>query len=136
MDGTETHCDSRDILSSRSLVFALFCLPVIAIAIAGSANIGDFWRTVVWTAGLSTMGAACIANAARCGRVHCYITGPFLLAMAVITLLYGFGVVPLGANRWNLISLTVLVGAVGLCCLPELFLGRYRKGKATGANRP
>jgi hypothetical protein len=32
------------------------------------------------------MGVACIVNALRCGRVHCYLTGPFFLLMAVIAL--------------------------------------------------
>jgi len=50
--------------------------------------------------------------------------------MAVVTLLYGIGVVPLGGNGWNRIGLTILVGAIALCCLPELFFGKYRKGPA------
>ena len=47
--------------------------------------------------------------------------------MAVVTLLYGIGVVPLGANGWNVIGMTILVGAIALSYLPELFFGRYRK---------
>jgi hypothetical membrane protein len=73
------------------------------------------------------MGVACTINAARCGRVHCYITGPFFVLMAVATLLYGVGILPLGAKGWSLLSLTILVGALALCCLPELFWGKYRK---------
>jgi hypothetical protein len=46
--------------------------------------------------------------------------------MALLTLLYGVGIVPLGRHGWNLISLTVLVGAVLLCCLPEFLWGRYK----------
>ena len=121
-----TNCQARDILRNPLLSFALFCLPIIAMVAAGSHHISRGWRTVIWTAALSVMGTACLANAARCGRVHCYLTGPFLLGMAVVTLLYGVGVVPLGANGWNLISLTTLVGAIALCCVPELFFGRYR----------
>ena len=87
-------------------------------------------RTVVWTVALSAIGTACIANAVRCGRLHCYITGPFFVAMAVVTLLYGVGDVPLGGSGWNLIGLTILAGAIALCCLPELLLGKYRKRSA------
>jgi hypothetical protein len=43
--------------------------------------------------------------------------------MAIVTLLYGLGVLPLGGNGWNLIGLTILGGAVALCCLPELIFG-------------
>ena len=71
-----------------------------------------------------------MVNAARCGRVHCYLTGPFFLVMAVVTLLYGLGIMPLGRGGWNLISMAILIGAIVLCCLPELLFGRYRKGCA------
>ena len=73
------------------------------------------------------MGIACVANAVRCGRLHCYLTGPFFLALALVTLLYGLGVLPLGRNGWNWISLTILAGAIVLWCLPELLLGKYRE---------
>lgn len=115
---------SRDIFSSPLLAFAVFWLPAIAIVVAGASR---EWRTPVWTIALGVMGLACIANARRCGRVHCYITGPFFLAMALVTLLYRFGFVPLGRNGWNLIGLINLVGAMLLCCVPEMLFGKYRK---------
>lgn len=127
MKSDTTTSRSRDILSNRLLSFALFCLPVIAIVATGYYEVGKGWRTAAWAAALSIMGTACVANAARCGRMHCYLTGPFFLVMAVVTLLYGIGVVPLGANGWNVIGMTVLVGAIALSCLPELFFGKYRK---------
>src|SRR5215469_4603387 len=130
MEFSTTTCKSCDILSSPWLAFLLFWLPAIAIAAAATPAFSSNGRTVVWAVALSIMGAACIANALRCGRVHCYLTGPFFLLMAVVTLLYGLRVVPLGQNGWNLIGLTILVGAIALCCLPEMFFGKYRKGDA------
>ena len=121
---------SRDILSSPWLSLVVFWVPAIAIAVAGSSGFSSDWRTIVWTAALSIMGTACIANALRCGRVHCYHTGPFFLLMALVTLLYGLGVVPLSPNGWNRIGLTILIGAIALCCLPELVMGKYRKSRA------
>jgi hypothetical protein len=76
------------------------------------------------------MGAACMVNAFRCGRVHCYLTGPFFLLMALVTLLYGLGGTPQVRDGWNLIGLTILVGASILCCLPEMLWGKYRGGRA------
>jgi hypothetical protein len=73
------------------------------------------------------MGTACLVNATRCGRVHCYVTGPFFLLAALVTLLYGLGVLPLGADGWKLIGMTILIGAIVLCCLPELLFGKYRR---------
>jgi hypothetical protein len=54
--------------------------------------------------------------------------------MALITLLYGLGLVSLGRNGWNLIGLIILIGAIALCCLPEMFLGKYRSGHAGDEN--
>ena len=88
------------------------------------------WRTAVWTAALVTMGTVCLFNALRCGRTHCYITGPFFLAMAGVSLLFGLGLVALGKNGWNLIGIWTVIGAIVLCCVPELLLGKYRNAKA------
>jgi hypothetical protein len=127
MKSDATTCKSRDILSSRLRVFLLYWLPAIAIVVAGVPAISSGWRTVVWTIVLGTMGVACIVNALRCGRVHCYLTGPFVLLMALIALSYGLGMVHLGGNGWNLLGLMTLIGAIALWCLPEMLLGRYRK---------
>ncbi len=126
---------SRDLLSHPLLTFALFCLPAIAIVATAPHRVGVGWRTGVWTAALGTMGTACLANAVRCGRLHCYLTGPFLLVMAVVTLLYGLGLLPLGGNGWNVIGLTILVGAIALSCLTEVFFGKYRTDRAGSTDR-
>jgi len=125
VESNATTCKSRDILSSRWRVFILYWLPAIAIVVAGASAISSGWRTVVWTVALATMGAACIVNAVRCGRVHCYLTGPFFLLMALVALSYGLGILHLGGNGWNLLGLTTLIGAIALWCLPEMFLGKY-----------
>jgi len=39
------------------------------------------------------MGLACIANARRCGRVHCYFTGPLFLLSAVLSAVHGWNVI-------------------------------------------
>ncbi len=127
MESSATTCESRDILSSRLRVFLLYWLPAIAIVIAGVPAISSGWRTVVWTVALGTMGVACIVNALRCGRVHCYVTGPFFLLMALIALSYGLGMLHLGGNGWNLLGLIALIGTVGLWYLPEMLLGKYRQ---------
>ena len=127
MESNATTCKSRDILSSRWRVFLLYWLPAIAIVVAGVPAISSGWRTVVWTVALGTMGVACIVNALRCGRVHCYLTGPFFLLMAFIALSYGLGILHLGGNGWNLLGLMTLIGAIALWCLPEMLLGKYRK---------
>jgi hypothetical protein len=125
-------CDATgkksDILSKPLLSFVFYGLPVIAIVASGYAHLSGTWRTGIWTGALAVMGAACVANATRCGRIHCYLTGPFFLLGALGTLLYGVGVIPLGANGWNMIGMTILIGAIVLGRLPELFFGKYRGG--------
>ena len=136
MKSDTTTCESRDILSSRRRVFVLYWLPAIAIVVAGAPAISNGWRTVVWVVALAIMGAACIVNALRCGRVHCYITGPFFLLMALAALLYGLGILHFGSNGWNLLGLIGLIGTIAFWYLPEMFLGKYRKGRAGDGNHP
>jgi hypothetical protein len=127
MNSMETASESRDILANSWLGSAFYWLPILALVVSGFLDIGQGWRSAIWTAALATMGVACIVNAVRCGRVHCYATGPFFLVMALVTLSFGLGVMPLGANGWNEISITTLVGGLLLYWLPETFLGRYRR---------
>jgi len=130
-----TTCKSRDILSSRLRVFLLYWLPAIAIVVAGVPAINSGWRTVVWTGALGTMGVACIVNALRCGRVHCYLTGPFFLLVALVALSYGLGILRLGGNGWNLLGLITLIGAIALWYLPEMFFGKISEG-SLGKRQP
>ena len=131
MDCADGNRRSRDILTNPWLTLAFFGLPVIAIVLAGRDDVSNGWRTVVWTIALGIMGTACLVNALRCGRLHCYLTGPWFLVLALVALLFGLSVVPLGRNGWNLIGLATLVGAVFLCCVPERLLGKYRNAKTT-----
>lgn len=135
MESGTTTCKSRDILSSPWRALVMFGVPAVAIVVAGSSAFSSSWRTIVWAVALGTMGTACAVNAVRCGRVHCYVTGPFFFVMGLTTLLYGLGVLPLGQSGWNLIGLTILVGAIVLSCLPEMVFGKYRKVQAEDDTR-
>jgi hypothetical protein len=117
---------NRDILRDPRLVFAFYGLPTLAILGAGATPIADVWRGAVWAVACLVMGGACLANALHCGRVHCYLTGPFGFAMAGVAALYGAGVLPLGRDGWNVLGLVLIVGFVALTFIPELLLGKYR----------
>lgn len=133
MKDTESGNKSRDMLSSPHAALAVFWLPAAALAASGSLQIEPLWRTAIWTLCLATMGTGCVLNALRCGRTHCYFTGPFLLLMAVVTVLFGLGVAPLGKFGWSIISVTVVLGSFLLCCVPEALFGPYRRGRGTRA---
>lgn len=106
-----------------------------AMVVTGNSRFSSEWRAIVWMIALTVMGTGCLVNAKRCVRVHCYLTRPFFLVMAVVTLLYGAGVMRIGRRGWNRIGLTVLVGAIVLCCLPEMVFGKYRRAREGGSNR-
>ncbi len=83
-------------------------------------------RTGLWFFALCWMGTACLLNAARCGRRHCYFTGPFFLSAALATLLHGTGMLSLGANGWLWLGLVTLGGGSLLWWLPERRKGRFK----------
>jgi len=73
------------------------------------------------------MGIGCLLNAKRCGRLHCYFTGPFFLGLAGASLLYGLGVLHLGHRGWELLGYVLLIGALALTCGIEWIWGRYKR---------
>lgn len=80
----------------------------------------------VWAVCFVWMGVACLLNARRCHRLHCYFSGPIFLGGALLTVLLGLGVISFGGE-----GLTELVwSTLGLALLtfvPELIRGRYAR---------
>jgi hypothetical protein len=120
----------RDLLCGGRSGFLLWWVPWLVFAVGFSV---PGLRTALWTTSFVVMGTACFLNAARCGRVHCLFTGPFFIAAAIASLFYGLGFLPLGPSGWKWIGAATIIGACALTCIPELFLGRYRRGKDTTA---
>ncbi len=113
--------------SLRGLAMA-WGIPIAALFVA--VFLGHPIKTLIWAAALTWMGVACLANARRCGRTHCFYTGPFFLVMAILAMLHGFEIVPLGAEGWRWLGTAVGVGGGLLWCVPEHLLGRYRRTRA------
>ena len=116
---------TRDLLSSRRLAFLVYVAPTVATVATGALGASEAVLTVVWTLGFTVMGVACVANAVRCGRVHCYFTGPFLLLIAAAALLHGLHVVSIGPKGWQWLGVVAIVGTVVLLTVPERIWGRY-----------
>ena len=89
--------------------------------------VGASWNRVrvwLWVPAFAVMGAGCLANAVRCGRIHCYVTGPLFLLAAVFVALSGWGIVALHPGLFLLV-------VFGTCCLAlcaEILFGKYRRG--------
>ena len=97
----------------------LWYLPAIVVLIGLAWHQGRSW---LWLPAFSVMGVACLANAARCGRLHCYVTGPVFLLTALYLLFTVFQIVPLYAGP----TILIVVGITALSFLVERSLGTYR----------
>ena len=112
-------CETSDLARGWSAVL-LWGVPVIALVV------GSYFppaRLALWLPALLVMGVACLRNAERCGRVHCYVTGPLSLLAAVYVALSAFHVVPMRPGTF----LNIILGVAVLACLAEIPFGKYRK---------
>ena len=91
--------DRKDLAGNRLTALFIWQLPAVAI-IATYFVDHPFLRTIVWTVAWTEMGVACLLNAFRCDRRHCYLTGPFFLIGGAASLLHGMGILPLGPSGW------------------------------------
>ena len=130
VSGSESNSGApeRDLLRNKTRAFLLWCLPWFVFALGFGQP--PVLRTVLWTTSLAFIGVTCLINASRCGRVHCYLTGPFFILGAVASLGYGLGFLPLGPSGWKWIGAVTIIGGLALCCIPEFFFGRYRRNES------
>jgi hypothetical protein len=123
-----TTLNPRDWAHGSSVLW-IWCLPIAMLLL--SARIGGRIQIIAWPALLAWMGTACLINARRCRRLHCYLTGPYFLLLALAAGLYGLGVLRLGARGWSILSVALVVGGAFLVYVPERLFGRY-----VGSNEP
>jgi predicted small integral membrane protein len=117
--GTSQSCASSDLADSE-IAWLVWRFPAVLLLA------GIFWhaaRVWLWTPALVVAGVACVFNAARCGRRHCYFTGPLYLLGAAYVVLAEFGLAPM-QPLWFLVA---LVSASLIAQLAELPLGKYVK---------
>ncbi len=119
-------CAERDLVSSRSWRW-LWGLPLLLIAL------GLLWspmRAPLWTVAFLWAGLACVVNAARCGRVHCYVTGPLYLGLAGVSALNGLGLL---SWEWRSVGVLFVMGTA-LAYAPE-FVGKQYVRRSGGSRR-
>jgi len=117
-DGS-SQCSARDLTGRRTAWF-LWYVPILLVIVGSSWDRGRLW---LWVPAFAVMGAGCLANAIRCGRIHCYITSPLFLLAAVFVTLSACGIVVLHPGVFLLV-------VFGTCCLAqcaEILFGKYRR---------
>lgn len=118
-DATQNPNASRDLTRGSSALF-FWGLPIVLLFAGGAWPQRGVW---LWVVAFAIMGAGCLINLARCGRTHCYVTGPAFLLAALWSLLSVFGVVTMHPN---FLMLGVVV-IVMLAYVAEAPLGRYAR---------
>ena len=78
-------------------------------------------RAWLWIPSLVVAGVACIANASRCGRLHCFLTGPVFMLAALLMVLDAFGLM---SFDWHWV-LTLGIAGVALGYGLEWIQGKY-----------
>lgn len=114
-------CRSEDLTSGWSAVW-LWRVPWVLVAAGAVWPQARFW---LWIPAFLVAGSGCVANARRCGRLHCYVTGPLYLGAALylsLALLLPRAV-PFAAGGFLGLVLVVSLAAQ----LAERWLGRYRR---------
>lgn len=121
-------CQGRDWVGYFRSYALAWGLPTVALVV--TVFVPPPVRTLIWPISLGWMGTACLANARRCGRTHCRLTGPFFLLMAAAVLSYGVGLLPLGRHGWTWLGATIAMGTALLWSISEALLGRYLPRRA------
>jgi hypothetical protein len=116
-------CQAKDWVGDARSYALAWGLP--AVALIATAFAPPPIRTAAWLVSLVWMGAACLANARRCGRTHCHLTGPFFLVMAAAVLSHCVGLLSLGPHGWTWLGVAIAAGTALLWFVSEALLGRY-----------
>jgi len=114
--------NQKDLLASPQTRL-LFWLPWVLILIG--CFIDGVTRTVLWTVGFSLAGVACLENVRRCRRRFCECSGPIYLLAALVSLLYGVHVLPLGLHGWYWILGITMVASLSCSFVLEKLYGKY-----------
>jgi hypothetical protein len=120
--------EPHDDLLKRNSRWLLWRVPLVALILGGFVE--GVTRMFLWAPALLVAGTACVVNARRCGRLHCYVTGPLYLVAAVASVLAGTQLVTV---PWSWIAVWVVGGTI-LAYVPEWLRGKYVVGPQLESN--
>lgn len=124
---SEQACSRRcrsDLVGSRA-GWLIWGVPTLLFFLGAGWGAARAW---LWIPSLAVAGSACVANASRCGRSHCFVTGPLFLVGALATL---FDATELVAIDWRWVGIAIVAGTAGACGL-EWIRGKYVGTGAAG----
>ena len=102
-----SNCEAQDLTQNPSRWIAFWGVPFVMIVAGGF--LGGAWQALTWTAAFTVGGTACVANAKRCSRKHCFMTGPLYLLAAIASAMNGLGLLHLD---WMWIGGGALLGTL------------------------
>ena len=118
-------CVRKDLSADTRSFLAVWGAPIAMAGVLSLAPVPAWMTAAAWAAAFVWMGAACLFNARRCGRVHCFVSGPILLAGAGLVAAIGLDLIRAGAFGFAA-AVAVTLALSGLSYVFELFWGRYR----------
>ncbi len=113
---------AHDLTRGWGRVLLVYGIPWLVIQLVGNLSDSTLTVAIAWSASFGVMGLACVVNAVRCGRVHCWFVGPWFLLTATVTILSYLNVTGIS---WPTIVNGGLLGAVFLFFASENIWGKY-----------
>lgn len=122
-------------LARGLLGFGLWAAPISVLLLGSAGGQSGFlnWNIggALVVVGSLWLGLTCLANAARCGRTHCWIDGMALPVLAVGALVW---FLIYGSAPWNL-YLSAVWGVIVVSFVAECIAGPYIPIVTRGASR-
>ncbi len=126
-------CRQRDLVAGTRSFWLFWGLPIVAFLLA--AWLSPRPRALIWAGALLWAGTGCFINSRRCGRLHCYITGPLWGVGGAAVFLHGLGMAPIHGS-W--IAIVIVSGTIVAFSLEWVRGGKYltrsRHGKTDERN--
>ncbi|NIS38618.1 hypothetical protein GWN26_10500 [Candidatus Saccharibacteria bacterium] len=116
--------EATDLLQNKKLQLLLWGVPQLIFILGFFLPSSP--RAILWFLSLFALGIACLVNAMRCQRLHCFLTGPFYILTALLV-----GILVVSFNdfwtEWAIgLGLAIIIIGNLLSYFPERIWGKYK----------
>jgi hypothetical protein len=119
-----TFAVQRDWARRPLTILVWWCLPIAFGMSATPLRLTAREAGSVWAVSFAWMATGCLLNARRCHRLHCYLSGPVLLAGATIAALVASGSLQFGPSALSYAICGTFALAI-LSFVPEAIWRKY-----------